>query len=101
MDEVKTFLFPQMLRRGQPTLIFIGKEKSFRSRPTYWLGTYHQILPCTNPPYNGTGEEYAAVSRSAISRTTYEALLREAKANAKKFVPRDQAPATRRRKRRC
>jgi len=80
---MKTFLFPKVLRRGQPVLFFVKKEKSLSKKGyLFWLGLYHELSPS---PFTGDGSDYGSVSEVQISEKLYNAFLREAKYNQEKY----------------
>jgi len=101
-DPMKTYLMPQVWRRGSPTLTFVEKEQSKypkrKNQYRYWLGTYHDlqaknmpdIYPSHTKPYVGRGSEYGAVNRTRIDKELYDAMVAQSKANSKRyFVPKE------------
>ena len=76
---MKHYIAPLALRRGNPVLHMIEKDKN-----KYYLLTYHDIMLCEQPPYKGIGEEYEALSKKTISKQLYNAFVREIKIWKKK-----------------
>lgn len=80
----KVFLSPLVLRRGNPVMTFVSRERS-SSNPkewNYWLGTYHD--------FEGRGvpaevTDYKSVSKTAISRELYLAFLKESRRQHRRF----------------
>ena len=79
---MKTFLYPEAMRRGQPTMAFVTKEQLGRRRETYWLGIYHDFVGRGAP---AVVTDYQSVSKTRIRKRTYLALLAEAKANRRRY----------------
>jgi hypothetical protein len=76
---MKTYLSARPFRRGSPVIHFIKSEKGTSER-TYWLGTYHDLMPLgkRKPPYSGEGWEYNQCHSHRITREAYLALREDA-----------------------
>jgi hypothetical protein len=73
----KTYLFPLILRRGQPVMTFVVREGK-----NYWLGTYHNFKSRGAP---ALPSDYHGVSRVRISRPFYEAFVAESRENHRRY----------------
>jgi hypothetical protein len=86
---MKTFIQTVDFRRGCPTMLFVSKERSASDRRcyNYWLGTYYDRITPLDPNmvFQGIGCEYNSVEKIAITKETYQALVKQAKHNLKKY----------------
>lgn len=96
---VKTYLLPRHMRLGQPSLVYVTKERLAGGRGyTYWLGTayehyfthYGKVCP---KEINGTTRAYNNASKVQITKELYEAFVKEAKLNRKRY--RQETPEER------
>lgn len=84
-----TYLFPGILRRGQPVNTFVTKELK-----GYWLGTYHDMGPDDRPYQLAGNVRYNSVSKVRISKEFYDAFLAESRFNHRRFRSRSSADRT-------
>lgn len=76
---MKTYLFPPILRKGQPANTFISRER-IGEEVTYWLCTEHQLMR----------GRYQRTTKVAISRTLYARMNVEARHNHRRYVPKSR-----------
>jgi hypothetical protein len=86
---MRHYLHPRVMRRGNPVLMFISNDRSEATgKSRYELGVFHDIQPRLKPgPYSGEGTEYNASCAMRISKTLFDALKAEAKANYERYQP--------------
>jgi hypothetical protein len=77
MDEEKIFLFPQDMRRGSPTLMWVERY----TIDAYHLGVASVRRPCLPPPCKGSVDEYEIVTRAPVSKAFYDAFVKESERN--------------------
>ena len=88
----KVYLFPKHMRLGQPCLQYVTKEESphGRGQCTFWLGISHGEFRYSKQT-NGSTRAYGNSTRVTITEECYNAFVKEAKLNRKRFsIPRRQ-----------
>ena len=83
---MKTYLQPQIMRRGAEALLFVTKEpvqkglrKARQENVNYWVGIYTGRGAGRKGSYQGIDKEYNHSERSRISKEFYQAFIKEAK----------------------
>ena len=76
----KSFLLPLARRRGQPTLLYVTKDKERLMIGVYHEFTFDQVRRSKTGRATGTGKDYSACSESLISKTFYNAFMKEREA---------------------
>jgi len=93
MSYKKTYLHPEVLRRGSHTLVYVTVDRDVadRRKNQYMLGTYYERISFkqlsrlrNQKHYKGEGREYNGCHKMAISKELYEAFIKEAKKNHKR-----------------
>ena len=94
MREQITYMFAEHIRRGASILTYVIKRKDpcDRRKLQYSLGTCYSIIPFselnfvgTQRCYKGISEEYDGRNESTITKTFYEAFVRESKKNHREY----------------
>ena len=81
----KIYLMPRILRRGNPIMHFIRKEKSNGGELMYWLCTYSELYGAHHGRKSGNGTDYHHLSSVRISEDAYASLVKDSKANFNKY----------------
>lgn len=88
---MKRYLYPQILRRGSSTLVFVEKEKNKIVKSQYILGNYYDLKSIEKSKiYKGTGSEYSSVHKIKISKDLYDAFVAESKRNFMKYKVKNE-----------
>jgi hypothetical protein len=82
---MKFFLYPEHIRRGQPVMVFVVRERSADGGHTYWLGVYHDFVGRGQPAET---TDYHSSSRQRISHRMYQEFLVEARRNRNLYAVR-------------
>ena len=77
----RTYLYPLVMRRGQPVLLYVELRKG----NTFWLCASHMLKPYNGKSANGNITDYQARHASDISEECYDAFVKEAADNARRY----------------